>query len=360
MSSLKKTKPKVLLVSTKDSKNVSDAIIANLEKDVHFQLWDTGMTQMGRVVSSKFEENIKEVEAGIFVFSLKDQSPSKSGSFLNTRDKVVFKMGSFAKERGWDRCFLLFPNENSEDFPQDLIGIPFGYYDPTHDKLKTAVRTFCMNFVDQLKQLQEPKEPQNLHLPPDEEITETEHIWNLRIRNRKGDATVIKRTTFEVNFPTFRRDHEVFSDSSSQTEENLCLEAYTDAFETLNVNIDEDVPNRKQFTVDFGRKLEKGEEFTYYYKYEWDNLFPQGERYFIIKNNFHSIKLELLAPKTFSQLKKFLIRGRSEKSRTWRKITSIKPQMKEEGRQFNRFDVVLKNIPKSHKQIRFDWEFEKI
>ncbi len=350
--------PQVFIASSTEAKKIRNAIVAELQSEnVHAHPWDT-VIKPSEFLIDGLDRVSNICDAAILVFAPDDNIESRGDKYKITRDNVIFEAGYFMAKFGANRTFFIMPNDNSIKPISDLEGINVGHYDPFNENRRSAVRPFCMEVIEVVNKI---FEEQRLSFSLIQGKTELSHVYTIQVLNKRGDATVTKNTTLEITSTPIRaRNHEIYSDSSTQQYEELCLEAWDENNLPLKIIKEQDFFSRKEFIVDFGRFIDEGERFNYSYRYHWNKLFPINETYFVVKNNFNSIKFQLILPNTLPLANltvsenRQLIGGRKR-----RKKLKI-PGIERDGLAglYTEHKIELENIDESIGQIRFDWAYE--
>ena len=146
-------KPRIFICSTRNSPEILEAVYKNLEDRFHPYPWEPKATLSSASNFEYFETIAREMDACIFIIGSEDEFLLKGEDTTAYSDSILFKMGYYMGKLGVNRCFLLFPDDDSVKIPSDFIKSAIGFYDPTHPYPSTAVRTFCNMVVDRVEQL---------------------------------------------------------------------------------------------------------------------------------------------------------------------------------------------------------------
>jgi Predicted nucleotide-binding protein containing TIR-like domain len=133
--------------SSREAKQIAEAIHANLQTDAECTVWTEGAFGISTPLMESLMAQVRDSDFGIFVFWADDTLMNRGELFLAPRDNVVYELGLFSGAIGPQRCFFAIPDNPTIHLPSDLLGITPGTYEAsrTDQNWNAATGPFCSN-----------------------------------------------------------------------------------------------------------------------------------------------------------------------------------------------------------------------
>jgi len=138
-------KPKIFIGSSREGKDVADAIDARLQYTTEPKVWTAGVFGLSEMTAPSLMREVCESDFGIFVFTPDDAANIRGRLLSVPRDNVANELGLFSGALGPERCFFITPLHVDIHLPTDLLGMTAGHYDPNRRdrSLEAAVNPVC-------------------------------------------------------------------------------------------------------------------------------------------------------------------------------------------------------------------------
>jgi predicted nucleotide-binding protein len=138
-------KPKLFIGSSREGKNVAEAIHAVLQREAECTVWTEGVVQLSESNLQSLMRQVRTSEFAVFVFSPDDAVRTRGRLFSVPRDNVIYELGLFSGALGPERCFFLTPLDTEIHLPSDLLGMTAGGYERGRrdENMEAAVAPFC-------------------------------------------------------------------------------------------------------------------------------------------------------------------------------------------------------------------------
>jgi len=139
------SKPKLFVASSREAKDLADAVQQNLETHAFVTVWDQDAIHIGETVIDGLMRNCEESKFGVFVISPDDKATIRGQQLDVVRDNVILELGMFIGRLGKERSFIIRPDGTAElHLPSDLAGVNTGHYDPLRtDNVRAALAPVC-------------------------------------------------------------------------------------------------------------------------------------------------------------------------------------------------------------------------
>ncbi|QGT42098.1 hypothetical protein GJ703_00275 [Clostridium botulinum] len=146
-------KPKIFIGSSKEHLDVAYSLQEALEYSAEPTVWTQGIFKLSSNTLDDLYNNIKGMDAGIFIFTPDDISDIRENSVSVVRDNVIFELGLAIGILGKQNVFYIIPRGCDFHIPSDLAGITPGDYDANRsdDNLVAALGPVVTKIMKQLK-----------------------------------------------------------------------------------------------------------------------------------------------------------------------------------------------------------------
>ena len=360
-------RPIVFIGASVGAADVLDAVAINLnERDLKIRLNQRGTKKLGTTPLEDLVNQAKEFDAAVLIFDGEDMTYSEEKDHYVIQSNIVLQTGFLLASLGVGNVYWLVPEGKKVQIPEAITGINYGTYQADNEDLIAAVTPFCAQVAIQVKNRVDPVietgQGSGMQLENEEEIEDLRYSFYLHVFNQQGDTSISKRTTCRPHSTGIsERSHEAYSFTSIQNLEDLNLEAWDRNKQNLDIRIEENFPNRKEFIVKFGKDLALNKKYEYTYKYQWNGLYPIDEpNSFVMKPNSSLIEFYLIIPVAWSvKSNKFTLKSYSEgrtptHGRVEKEDIAITQGPHGVYKYYHvRFDAFKPNI----NQIKLEWEF---
>ena len=147
------TKPKLFVASSREAKELADAVQDNLMEDAAVTVWDQDAIQIGQTLIDELIRNCLESDFGVFVISPDDKVTVRDQTQYMVRDNVILELGMFIGRLGKEKSFIIVPDQSAGlRLPSDLQGLTAGAYDTANANLVAAVGPACRKIGRAIKQ----------------------------------------------------------------------------------------------------------------------------------------------------------------------------------------------------------------
>jgi hypothetical protein len=127
-------KPRILIASSVEGKDVAEALQVNLDRETRPTVWHQAFPLSRNTIDTLLENSAKN-DFAVFVFSADDLLAMRKHEYQAPRDNVVIEYGFFVGMRGKDRAFIVVPrNKPDLHLPTDLLGLTVADYDAARPK----------------------------------------------------------------------------------------------------------------------------------------------------------------------------------------------------------------------------------
>ena len=147
-------KPKIFIGSSSEDLDVAYALQEALEYGAEPTVWSQGIFKLSSNTIDDLYDNIKEMDAAIFIFTPDDIAEIRTETVSVVRDNVVFELGLTIGMFGKRKVFYIIPKGLDFHLPSDLTGITPGYYDANRsdNNLMAALGPVVTKILKQLKE----------------------------------------------------------------------------------------------------------------------------------------------------------------------------------------------------------------
>jgi len=151
-------KPSVFIASSSEALPVAEAVHVKLEQDYRVKLWENAFDLSSVTITTLISKS-QDTDYGVFVFHPDDKTQIRDEKYNSVRDNVLFELGIFIGALGLEKCFLLVPRSNKNEFrlPTDLAGVTTSFYDDAEDDKTDAVTGSCVKIKQAIKKLESQK-----------------------------------------------------------------------------------------------------------------------------------------------------------------------------------------------------------
>ncbi|MDX1909078.1 MAG: nucleotide-binding protein [Bacteroidia bacterium] len=294
--------PVVFIGSSREGKPIADLLQVLLDEVADVIIWDQGVfSPMGYTLDSLLAQT-REVDFAIFIITPDDHTASPGQATPAPRDNVIFEAGLFMGVLGRERTILIKPRYPAAlKLPTDFLGVTYITYKSQAFTPETALGAAANRIRTYITKLGPRRESSLFDQDPDDErVLELEYA--IRIFNENGDAEL--RQSIKVvskGHPIQKRKHTVFSHTGPMEWEMIKLKAWDEKGRSLQTQLLQNDPNRKEFEVRF-RNGVRTTPLTYHYSCRWDNMFPPESSYLILKSKAKALRFVLILPATFDLL----------------------------------------------------------
>lgn len=122
-------KPRLFVGSSRENVAMATAIQACFEFDMEVTVWDQGTFGPSEYPLESLEQELDQVDFGVFVFAPDDITLMRGTERRAVRDNVIFELGLFVGRLGRKRAFILMPRGEEVHLPSDLAGLTPLTYD---------------------------------------------------------------------------------------------------------------------------------------------------------------------------------------------------------------------------------------
>jgi len=127
-------KPRILIASSVEGKDVAEALQVNLDRETRPTVWHQAFPLSKNTIDTLLENSARH-DFAVFVFSDDDVLRMRKHDYQAPRDNVVLEYGFFVGMRGKDRGFIVVPRDEPDlHLPTDLLGLTVADYDATRRK----------------------------------------------------------------------------------------------------------------------------------------------------------------------------------------------------------------------------------
>jgi len=199
-------KPKIFIGSSRESKEIADAIDHGLRPEAEPTVWAPGGFDLSENTLAGLMRSARESDFGIFVFAGDDTTEIRGQQLKVPRDNVIYELGLFTGHLGLSRCFFVAPRDLPIRIPTDLQGITFEQYDSTRSdgNWKAEMNSFCSRVKDTIKigywlyeqenylmELATQYECCNWIIDERARVERKDYIWQLMIRASKNNVSKV-------------------------------------------------------------------------------------------------------------------------------------------------------------------------
>jgi hypothetical protein len=145
--------PRVLIVSSDESRNIAEEIQLNLEPFAHCQVWSQGVFTVGKLTLPSLIESVADKQFAIVVFAGDDHTNIRGKEMLTPRDNVVFEAGLLIGQLGMSKVFILHARQVGAELRQasDLLGITTASFDASRSDVQAALGGACTQIKDAIR-----------------------------------------------------------------------------------------------------------------------------------------------------------------------------------------------------------------
>ncbi|MFG6381413.1 MAG: nucleotide-binding protein [Muribaculum sp.] len=154
-------KPRIFIGSSSENREIAEAIQNNIMDVSYPEIWDQSLKSLSQSTLTNLVQALDIFDFAIFVFGAEDNATIRDKNVLIVRDNVIFETGLFMGRLGIDHVFFVKPYSQEIHMPSDLLGITYGLYDIDHPNKDAALRQFCKQVKEQIRQLYQPVFPDN-------------------------------------------------------------------------------------------------------------------------------------------------------------------------------------------------------
>jgi len=145
-------KPNLFVASSREAKNLADAVHQNLEDHAAVTVWDQDAIHMSENLIDGLIRNCEESQFGVFVISPDDKVNIRGETLDIVRDNVILELGLFIGRLGKQRSFVIRPDQAINlRLPSDLDGVKTGRYDSSRtDNVRAALSPACRQIANEI------------------------------------------------------------------------------------------------------------------------------------------------------------------------------------------------------------------
>jgi len=349
------------------------------EKNIKVKSKNKKLISFGRdILDRVFTEKI-QVNGVVFIFDGSEFKYDKSEDERHIEKSIITDTTIILKELGNLSVFWMMPREM--DVEATGLETDLTIFRYSHEKLKNNGDSLDLDLKDYAKEIafqirkndQISKESSSLRTSVrDNDISDLSYVFNVQVINEAGDAIITKQTKFIPKTKGIRkRKHEAFSYTDEQDTKSLKLKVWEGKLDQegckfLEFDFENEYKSRKEFVVYFDESLKPNQEFTYSYRYIWNDLFPKADKLnrFVIKPNAPSLEFNLVLPSMWA-IKDDSFKVREEYPQET--LKSGKTRTVRADRQDGRFDrlnlyryytMSFEDIDTELDEIKIDWDFQ--
>ncbi|MEO6733652.1 MAG: TIR domain-containing protein [Ferruginibacter sp.] len=141
------TKPKVFIASSSSALNYTTAVKDHIQDKCEIHVWADVPDYPAKTITDWLVMITERYDFGVFIFSNDDKAKIDKKHYAVVRDNVLFELGLFVGQLGWERCSILRPKINNFHLPYDLEGILQQRFEvpKADEEIKSALRVPCGN-----------------------------------------------------------------------------------------------------------------------------------------------------------------------------------------------------------------------
>jgi len=128
------TRPRIFIASSSEglpeAQALHDGLRARLGEGADVRLW-TSEFELSTTYIEALEQQAREADFAIAVFSGDDRITSRARRQQAPRDNVIFELGLFIGALGRPRCFVVYRKDADLKLPSDLLAVVSASYGPT-------------------------------------------------------------------------------------------------------------------------------------------------------------------------------------------------------------------------------------
>jgi hypothetical protein len=350
--------PIVFIGSSKEGKPVADLLQELLDEAADVILWDQGVFSPMDYILDSLLSQAKEADFAILVVTPDDHTESRGIAAPAPRDNVLFEAGLFMGVLGRERTLLIKPRYPANlKLPTDFLGINYITYKPKAATPQAALGAAAQRIRAHIEKLG-PRQGKSFFAPDPDEESVLELEYTIRILNEEGDAELQQRIkVLSKGQPIQKRRHTVFSHSGPMSWAAIGLKAWDEKGRSLQVNLLQDDPNRKEFEVRFRNPIRNAPQ-VYHYRCRWERMFPPSSSYMILKSKAGELRFSLILPASFDlQYVEAKVQGNDTRQK---ELTINKPQEPaaiEDG--FLKHQYELEEYLPYGADIKFEWSWKR-
>ncbi len=349
------------------------------EKKIRVKSKNKKLTSFGRDILDRIFTDKIQVNGVVFIFDGSEFKYDKSEDECHIEKSIVTDATIILKELGNLSVFWMMPWEMEVEATGLETDLTIFRY--SHERLKNNGDALDLDLKDYAKEIafqirkndQISKESSSLRTSlRDNDISDLSYVFNVQVINEAGDAIITKQTKFIPKTKGIRkRKHEAFSYTDEQDTKSLKLKVWEGKLDQegckfLEFDFENEYKSRKEFVVYFYESLKPNQEFTYSYRYIWNDLFPKADKLnrFVIKPNAPSLEFNLVLPSMWA-IKDDSFKVREEYPQET--LKSGKTRTVRADRQDGSFDrlnlyryytMSFEDIDTELDEIKIDWDFQ--
>lgn len=123
-------RPAVFVGSSKEGRQIAEAIQVLLDETHEVEVWDQGAFDLSDTSIESLVAAVRRFDFAIIVVTPDDLAIKRGTSKAAPRDNVIFEVGLFIGGLGRERTFIVSERNQALELPSDLAGVTFATFQP--------------------------------------------------------------------------------------------------------------------------------------------------------------------------------------------------------------------------------------